>query len=196
MQIILASASPRRKELLSLFGIDFTVKVPHIHENIQNGEKPGDFCRRISLEKAFAVGKDYNAAAIIAADTVVVVEGNILGKPRDERQAHEFLMMLKNREHDVFTGYAIVIIAQNTTRTNVVQTRVHFNDMSTDEIAWYIASREPMDKAGAYAIQGLGSIFIDRIQGSFSNVIGLPLSHLYDDLKALDIPLKSHQGGN
>jgi len=187
MQIILASASPRRKELFSQFGLDFTVTIPHVDEEVRKGEHPEDFCRRISMDKAAFASRDYPDALIIAADTIVVIENKIMGKPRDDKEAFEYLMLLQDKTHEVYTGYTIMHKGENKTR--VIRTQVHFRTMSKEEILWYIATGEPLDKAGAYAVQGIGSIFIDRVEGSYTNVIGLPLSDLYYDLKGFGIAL-------
>lgn len=194
MQVLLSSGSPRRKELLSLLGIDFQVKIPNIPEIQQLGEKPEDFCSRISKQKALEVVRGCPGALVIGADTVVVVEGKILGKPQDTNQARDYLMLLQDKVHEVFTGYTIVFGKHQ--KTKVVRTRVHFRQMTTEEISWYISTGEPIDKAGAYAIQGIGALFIDRIQGSFTNVIGLPLSDLYFDLKRFGIRLNPPLGGS
>ena len=190
MHIILASASPRRKELLSYLGIAFEVIVPAIDEAVINGEPPADFCARVCRDKALAVGSDKPDALIIAADTIVVIDGRILGKPQDKDQAVEFLKLLRSRAHEVYTGYTVAVIGADRIVTRVVRTTVHFRAMSDEEIRWYISTCEPMDKAGAYALQGLGAIFVDRIDGSYTNVIGLPLAELYHDLKTFAPPLK------
>jgi septum formation protein len=181
MHVLLSSGSPRRKELLSLLGIDFEIRVPRIPEVQKPGETPEGFCSRISCEKAKGVSREYPDSLIIGADTIVVIDGRILGKPRDADEAKDFLILLQGREHEVLTGYTV--LSGPKCRTNVVATKVFFREMSPGEISWYISTGEPMDKAGAYALQGIGSIFIDRIHGSYTNVIGLPLSHLYFDLK-------------
>ena len=187
MQIILASASPRRKELLSQLGLDFTIAIPHVDEKTRHGEHPENFCRRISMDKAAIASHDYPDALIIAADTIVVIDGKILGKPHDKKEALAYLSLLAGRMHEVYTGYTIMYKGENKTR--VIRTRVHFRAMSKEEILWYIATGEPLDKAGAYAVQGIGSIFVDRLEGSYTNVIGLPLSDLYYDLKVFGIVL-------
>jgi septum formation protein len=191
MRIILASASPRRRELLSLLGIDFEVVIPCIDETLGTGEHPPEFCARLSREKALSIAQDHADCLVIAADTVVVIEDSILGKPQDEDQAGAYLRMLRSRVHEVYTGYTVACLIQDHITTKVVRTTVHFRDLSEEEIAWYVATREPMDKAGAYALQGHGAAFIDRIDGSHTNVIGLPLSDLYNDLKTFDIKLKT-----
>ncbi len=189
MHVLLSSGSPRRKELLSLLGIDFQIKVPQVPEIRQQDETPEEFCSRVSCEKAMEVSREFPDSLIIGADTIVVVNSMILGKPRDAKEAGDSLFLLQGKEHEVLTGYTI--LSGSKCRTNVVTTRVRFKEMSREEISWYISTGEPMDKAGAYALQGIGSIFIDGIQGSYTNVIGLPLSHLYFDLKEYGIRVHS-----
>lgn len=140
-----------------------------------------------------SMARHYPEALVIGADTVVVVDGRILGKPVDENQAREYLLLLQDNTHDVFTGYTIV--CGNHTKSRVIRTRVRFNPMSQEEISWYIASGEPMDKAGAYAVQGIASMFIAGIQGSYTNVIGLPVSELYEDLKKIGLTFHGTVGG-
>ncbi|HNY64878.1 MAG TPA: Maf family protein [Deltaproteobacteria bacterium] len=187
MQILLASGSPRRRELISWMGIDFEVLVPEIDETLKGDESPEEYCSRLSREKALAIQKDRPQALVIAADTVVVAHGTILGKPAEEEEARKHLRQLQGAMHEVYTSYTIAREGLSTTR--VIRTRVYFRDMTEDEIAWYVSTGEPMDKAGSYALQGIGAIFVDRIEGSYTNVIGLPLSHLYHDLKEYGITL-------
>jgi septum formation protein len=194
MQVLLSSGSPRRKELLSFLGINFQVKIPNVPEIQLEDESPGDFCSRVSREKALDTVRENSGALVIGADTIVVVDGMILGKPQDIDQARNYLMLLQDKEHEVFTGYTIIYGKRH--RTNVVKTRVHFKHMTEEEISWYISTGEPMDKAGAYAVQGIGSLFIDKVLGSYTNVIGLPLSHIYSDLKKFGISLHSPFGGD
>lgn len=191
MQVILASASPRRKELLSYLGIAFEIIVPAVDEIALNGEPPAEFCARVCRDKALAVGAERQEALIIAADTIVVIDDRILGKPQDAAQAVAFLKLLRARVHEVYTGYTVAQLSTGRIVTRVVRTAVHFRAMSDEEIDGYVATCEPMDKAGAYALQGLGAVFVDRIDGSYTNVIGLPLAELYEDLKAFPIPLKT-----
>ena len=191
MRIILASASPRRRELLSQLGIAFEVIVPSVDETHLQDEHPPEFYARLSREKALSIAQDHPDCLVIAADTVVVIEEKILGKPQDEDQARAYLRMLRSRVHEVYTGYCLAYVSQDRITTKVVRTTVHFRDMSEEEILWYVATGEPMDKAGAYALQGHGAAFVDRIDGSHTNVIGLPLSDLFSDLKTFDIKLKT-----
>lgn len=187
MNIILASASPRRKELLSWLGLDFEILIPHIDETIQNGESPSEYCARLSEGKARFIHRDHEHALIIAADTVVAIEGRILGKPLDKKDAFDHLKILQGAMHEVYTSYTVLHETQCTTQ--VIRTEVYFRSMSDEEIRWYVSTGEPMDKAGSYGLQGIGSIFVDRIDGSFTNVIGLPLPDLYHDLKSFGIVL-------
>ncbi len=193
MQIVLASASPRRRELFSWLGLKFEVIVPEVDETILPGETPVEFCARVSREKALSVSSRMPAALVISADTIVVSGGRILGKPVDEAHAREHLRLLKGTGHEVYTGYAIIRGKERVSR--VIRTLVHFRDMSPDEIDWYVSTKEPMDKAGSYGLQGIGSLFISTIEGSYTNVIGLPLSDLYHDLKGFGIALHTVEGG-
>jgi septum formation protein len=183
MQVILASASPRRKELLGYLGIQFDVVVPDIHEHAHEKEAPEAFCSRISREKAIAVRNGSQDSLIIAADTIVVIDGEILGKPKDRDEASSYLKRLRGRQHKVFTAYTIFFPGGHSEITRVVGSTVHFADMEEDEILWYVSTGEPMDKAGAYGLQGIGAAFVDRIEGSFTNVIGLPLSEVFQDIR-------------
>jgi len=187
MRILLASASPRRRELLGHLGIAFECWSADVDETPRDGEKPADFCRRLSNDKARAALTVPDCDIIIAADTIVVVDDLILGKPENAEQAAQYLKLLCGRRHEVMTAYTIIDTTAAKSTTNLVVTEVFFTNMTEAEISWYVASGEPMDKAGAYAIQGIGGLFISKIEGSHSNVIGLPLAELHADLKALGI---------
>jgi septum formation protein len=189
--LILASASPRRVELLTAAGFRFETLPVDVDETRRDNETPIAYVRRLAEEKARAafarhseVQPDSQAQAgrragptVLGADTTVVVEDDILGKPADPEDAARMLRRLSGRQHDVLTGIALV----NATdcHVDVAGTMVEFADISEQEIAWYVGSGEPMDKAGAYAIQGLASRFVTRIHGSYSNVVGLPISLVY-----------------
>ncbi|MCL2195061.1 MAG: Maf family protein [Oscillospiraceae bacterium] len=174
MQIILASASPRRHELLTAAGFSFTVYAPDIDETIAPGVRPKDAARELACQKAAAVAALYPGACVIAADTIVVVDGEILGKPADEADAARMLRQLSEREHTVITG---VCMQKDTRRVAFAeQTQVQFYPLTDDEIARYVATGEPMDKAGAYGIQGRGAVLVKGIVGDFYNVMGLPTS--------------------
>ena len=179
--IILASSSPRRRELLTAAGIAFETVTVEVDESVRRLEPPGEHVRRLALEKARSGLGVYPNAVVIAADTIVLVGSQILAKPRNADDATRMLQMLSGREHEVLTGLAM--ISSRRSIVEVVRTRVWFNPLTEDEIAWYVASGEPLDKAGAYGIQGLGSRFVDRIQGSYSNVVGLPVALVYRLLK-------------
>lgn len=179
--LILASSSPRRAELLRAAGIPFQVFPAQVDEAVLKLEPPGEHVRRLAREKADAGFAAHPDAVVLAADTTVLISGEIMGKPRDARDAVRMLRVLSGREHEVLTGVAIV--ARRGVVVEVARTRVWVNPLSDLEIDEYVATGEPLDKAGAYAIQGLGSRFIDRIQGSYSNVVGLPVSLVYRLLK-------------
>jgi septum formation protein len=185
MRFVLASASLRRAELLRAAGIDFTVVPVEIDERPLDGETPQAYVERLACEKAQAAMRhESSSSVILAADTTVVVDGVLLGKPADSRDAAEMLSRLSGRTHEVMTGVAVAP-ATRPMITAVDTTRVRFVEMSPEDIAWYVASGEPFGKAGAYGIQGRASRFIDRIEGSYSNVVGLPIATVCRLLKGL-----------
>jgi len=193
MRLILASASPRRAELLRAAGFSFETIIADVDESVRDGESPAMYVRRLAAEKSFAVLaglKSYATsdgerkkvaqafspadAVVLAADTTVVVDGEILGKPRDDDDARRMLERLSGRRHEVLTG---VSLRRNAFEVGRVETTaVYFAALTPDEVAWYVASGEGRDKAGGYAIQGLASRFVTRIDGSYSNVVGLPVA--------------------
>src|SRR5712692_5568809 len=174
--LILASASPRRVEILRRAGIRCRVRPTHVDETARAGEKPRAYVRRLAALKAKAAHGP--GEQVLGADTVVVAGGRLLGKPRDARDAARMLRLLSGRMHRVLTG--ICLVAPNgAARNEVVETRVWFRRLSKAEIADYVASNEPLDKAGAYAIQGLASKFVERIDGCYFNVVGLPIARVY-----------------
>lgn len=180
--LVLASTSLRRQQILTSAGISFTVRAPNIPEQLNPGESPDQYVRRLAEQKAFAV--PINAGEVVlAGDTVVVVDGEILEKPRDPSDALRMLRLLSGRDHDVITGICLRSASQNI--IDSATTRVHFVELSESELEAYVASGEPMGKAGAYAIQGLASRFIDRVEGGYFNVVGLPISLVYRHLKSL-----------
>jgi nucleoside triphosphate pyrophosphatase len=176
--LILASASPRRAELLRAAGIPFEVIIANIDESLVPGEGAEVYVRRIAEAKARAVAHQANGRVVLAADTVVVVADRILGKPVDRADAERMLQTLSGRRHSVLTAVTLG------GRTRLATTMVEFSVLSEKEIASYVESGEPMDKAGAYAIQGLASRFVTRIDGSYSNVVGLPVALVYEMLKS------------
>ncbi len=175
VNLILASGSPRRAELLRSAGIDFTVRVSDVDEKVLSGELPRDYVVRLSREKAQAVAAE--SELVLGADTTVVLLNEILGKPTDENDARRMLRLLSGKWHEVLTGVSLVNGAKVT--SDVAVTRVKFSKLSEEEANWYVASGEPIDKAGAYGIQGYASRFVERIEGSYSNVVGLPVQMIY-----------------
>lgn len=186
-RIILASASPRRKELLEKIGLKFEVDSSNQDEAIIPGLKPHELARNISLEKAKAVASKYKNAVVIAADTLGVLRGKLLGKPHSEAEAKNMLKTLSGKSHLVITGFTIIDTNTNKILTNSVETKVYFRKLTMKEISAYVKSGEPLDKAGAYAIQGLGSVIVEKIDGDYFNVMGLPLSALAESLKEFGI---------
>ena len=174
--LVLASASPRRAELLEAAGYTFTVDPADVDEGERPGETPEAYVRRVALDKARVVAarRRKPAEIVLGADTTVVVNGEILAKPADESDAIRMLELLAGVEHRVFTGVAA--ISGETELVEVVATRVRLLPLERDEILWYVGTGEPMGKAGAYAIQGRAARFVDWIEGSWSNVVGLPVS--------------------
>ena len=175
VRLILASASPRRAELLTAAGFAFEIAPADVDEVPQRGETPDLYTRRVALDKArhAAAAHAGSDVTVLAADTEVVHEGKVLGKPADEADAARMLRLLSGRTHEVLT--AVVLIAGELERSVVERTLVHFTSLSDAEIEWYVASGEPMGKAGGYGIQGRGARFIDRIEGAWSTVVGLPV---------------------
>ena len=182
MNLILASASPRRRELLSLYHIPFVIRVADIDETMDPQKAPFDEVARVSRRKALAVeaGED---DIVIAADTIVVCEGRVLGKPHDEAQARQMLRLLSGRDHQVMTG--CTLRRGKTCETFTEVTDLHFRELSEGEIARYVASGEPMDKAGSYGIQGGAALFCTHMVGDYYNVMGLPVCRLYQALKTI-----------
>jgi len=179
-KIILASASPRRAEILRTVGWPFETLPVDIDETRRAGENAIDYVQRLAREKAAAAATRSPASTIIAADTTVTIDDHILEKPLDESDAARMLQLLNNRSHRVLTG--IAIINHETSQTIVAheETEVRFAAMNDEEISWYVNTGEPMDKAGAYAIQGLGARFIKEIKGDYFNVVGLPIRLVYE----------------
>ncbi len=177
-ELILASGSPRRKELLALCGLNFEIVPASVNESADSGEDPAELVKRLALQKAAAVGEHFPHAWVIGADTVVVLNGKILGKPAGEAEAREMLSQLAGREHEVFTGLAVCRKSPFAQTVEFSVTQVIFTPMSARQIEEYVRTGEPMDKAGAYAIQGYGGQFVAEIHGSYSNVVGLDIAKL------------------
>lgn len=174
-QLILASASPRRKALMNEAGLSFKVIVSEVEEIAENGEMPSMMVERLAHIKAEAVVKKAKDALVIGADTIVVLDGYILGKPVDEEDAARMLNMLSGREHFVYTGVSIIDAKNGQHHTSHSVTTVKFRKLTPEIIERYILTKEPMDKAGAYAIQGVGTFLVDSIVGDYSNVVGLSM---------------------
>lgn len=183
MRLILASASPRRRELLEAAGYQVVVDPVDVDERQWPGESAESYVARVARDKARAGLSRHPGTIVIGADTSVVIDGDVLGKPVDDADAARMLRRLSGRRHEVLTGVSMVTAGGEANRTE--RTEVWMSAMTADDIAWYVASGEPRDKAGAYAIQGLASRFIPRIDGSYSNVVGLPIAtvrEMLDDL--------------
>lgn len=193
MRIILASASPRRSDLLRQAGISFETVVSSIEEVITKTE-PEEVVEELSRQKAFDVAESIleegqDDFLVIGADTVVSIDGKILGKPKNVQNAKEMLGMLQGREHQVFTGVTFVIVqaGKRQDRTFHEETEVWFYPMSNEEIDTYAESGEPEGKAGSYGIQGAGAIYIEKIKGDYNNVVGLPLARVYQEMKKIGL---------
>lgn len=185
---MLASASPRRKELLAQMGFTFdVVNGPYLDEAsfMVAGDIDGSITR-LSVVKGDAVARKYPQSLVVSADTIVVCDETVLGKPGSTRDAATMLKMLSGRWHEVKTAVTLTCSARRFCETRVICTRVYFRDLGEDEIEWYIATGEPFDKAGAYGIQGKAMIFVDKIEGCFYNVVGLPVKGTIDLFKAFD----------
>lgn len=172
-QLVLASGSPRRRELLQGLGVEFSVRPADLDESLLPGETPAQHVQRLAREKAAARAE--TGELVLAADTVVLVDGDILGKPRDTVEARAMLERLAGRRHTVLSGVALIDGDRLRTAYGIARTEVRIAAMTAAEIAWYVDTGEPMDKAGAYAIQGLGAIFVDAVEGNYTNVVGLPI---------------------
>jgi len=193
--IILASASPRRKEILEKTGLKFKVDESSYEEETDSGLNPHELARFLSREKARDVAGRHRNALVISADTIIVLRNRLFGKPRNEEQAREILKALSGKTHSVITGFTIIDTATKKEMSRSIESRVFFKRLNADEIDAYIRSGEPFDKAGAYGIQGLGAVLIKRIEGDFFNVMGLPLHALAGSLKKFGINILSEKKG-
>jgi septum formation protein len=178
--LVLASGSPRRAEILRAVGWPFEATPPEVDETRRAGERPEDYVRRLAREKAEAGAAARLFGLVLGADTVVVVGEELLGKPRDEEDARRMLRTLSGRWHEVLTGVALVRAETGRAVVGLERTRVRFAEMSDEEIRWHVATGEPLDKAGAYAIQGRAALFIEAIDGDYWNVVGLPVRLVYE----------------
>lgn len=182
-EIVLASASPRRCELLKQIGLSFTVMPANINEDISCGQEPTAMVEKLSRDKAFHVANELQHDCIVIGADTIVVKDEILGKPTDELDARNMLERLQGDWHEVITGITVVAVPEKTSTTTFERTRVKMKPLDASEIETYIATGEPMDKAGAYGIQGMGALLVDRIEGCYFNVVGLPLVRLSEILK-------------
>lgn len=187
MNIILASASPRRAELLKQIGLSFTIQISNVQENFIEGLTVQDWVQKIACKKAEDVAANLESGLVIGADTVVVKDNQILGKPKGIKDAVEMLNFLSGSSHQVMTGIALVNTMNNEKLTDIEITTVNFRQLSQQEIRAYVASGEPMDKAGSYGIQGLGALLVEGINGCYFNVVGLPLTKLAQALKKFGV---------
>ena len=185
--LILASASPRRRELLGGLGLRFETRSADVDETPHPGEEAEAYVVRLAREKAAAVARP--GELVLAADTTVVVDGEILGKPLDAEDARRMLRQLAGREHEVLTGIALFEVERTAARADL--SRVRMAPLTDEEIDWYVATGEPMDKAGAYGIQGLGSLFVEAVDGNYTNVVGLPVPAVYKLFAELGYDLRS-----
>lgn len=185
--IILASASPRRKELLKKIGLEFKVDISRYREDATLELSPKKLAEFLSLQKAKDVAKRHKNAIIVSADTLVVLKNEILGKPRTAIEAKKMLGKLSGKTHLVITGFTIIDTKTNRTVTKSVETKVYFRKLTVKEIDDYVATKEPLDKAGAYGIQEKARAFVEKIEGDFFNVVGLPIKSLIRELKKFGI---------
>jgi septum formation protein len=175
-RLVLASSSPRRRELLSSLGLTFDIVPSSADETVRSGESATAMVERLALEKARIVAQQYPDAWVIGADTTVVIDGKILGKPEDEKDAEAMLLTIQGRTQSVLGGLALVNLQKDIVRVESHESLVDIAPMTIDEIRRYVKSGEPMDKAGSYAVQGIGAYIVDKITGSYTNVVGLNLT--------------------
>ena len=183
MNIILASASPRRKEILENVNVKFTVVASNIDEVILDNEPPKELVMRLAFEKCMDVARKNEDALVIGADTIVVMDDQILGKPKNEEDAYNMIELLSNKKHQVITGISLINLSLDKKVIDYVVSEVTFKDLSKETIRDYINTKESLDKAGAYGIQGYGSLLVEIISGDYFNIVGLPISRISDLLK-------------
>jgi septum formation protein len=194
VKFILASASPRRRELLASIGLDFDVLPSHVPEVLREGEAPEEYVARLSRDKAEALAAAHPARWVIAADTTVLLGEELLEKPADPADAARMLGAIAGKTHIVYTGVTLQNVERQYRETRVAETEVRMLPLTEAEIDWYVRTGEPLDKAGAYAAQGIGGVFIESIHGSYSNVVGLPLATLYQMLRRAGIEPPAEHG--
>lgn len=183
MDIILASASPRRKEILENTKIKFRIIKSDIDEEILEDESPCQVAMRLAMEKSMDIATKNTSSLVIGADTIVVLDDTILGKPKDEEDAINMLRKLSNKEHQVITGISLINLDANKKIIDYVVSNVKFKDLTEEDIKDYIRTKESLDKAGAYGIQGYGALLVEKIEGDYFNIVGLPISKISDLLK-------------
>ena len=194
-RLILASRSPRRCELLKQMGLDFDVIPSRVEEgDLLRGESPREHVLRLSEAKALDVGTQHPDDWVIGADTIVYVDGTLLGKPKDREEAMEMLRQLSGKEHSVLTGFSVNHVGNGKKNQEAVQTSVKVKPLTETEMRWYVQTGEPFDKAGGYGIQGIGSFMIESIRGSYTNVVGLPVCELVQMLSRLGAITISESG--
>ncbi len=187
--LILGSSSPRRRELLALLRLPYSIQSPDIDESVQAGEAPFAYVQRLSQSKAAAVAQAHEAGTILAADTIVVLLGEIMGKPRDEADARDMLQRLRGTQHRVLTSVSVRDATTDKTITDVCESKVTIRAMGDEEIAAYVATGNPMDKAAAYAIQNVEFAPVEQVVGCPTNVMGLPMCHVVRSLRRLGVDL-------
>ncbi len=188
-RIVLASGSPRRKMLLEQIGLKFEIVKSDFKEKVNSSMEPGELVKFLSMQKAKIVGSKYKNSIIVAADTIIVLNNEIIGKPKTEKEAIKILRLLSGKAHTVITGLTVLDSTNNKAVTKSVETKVFFRKLKSSEIENYIKLENTLDKAGAYGIQGIGSLLIEKIEGDYFNVVGLPLSTLHETLKNFGVNL-------
>jgi MAF protein len=178
-KVVLASGSPRRREIMTAVGWPFEVRTPDVDESVRPGEDPVDYVQRLAQAKALAVTEQIETGLVLAADTTVVIDREILGKPEDDEDAKRMLRLLRGKWHEVLTGVSLVRV-NGPTVSSFERTRVRFAAMTKQEIDWYVSLGEPLGKAGAYGIQGPAALFIEEIEGDYLNIVGLPIRLVYE----------------
>ncbi len=186
-KLILASSSPRRKQLMEVAGLVFTIIPSKFKENLDINIAPQELVEYLSFQKAQEISIRHKNAVIIGADTIVVLNNKIIGKPKHKKHAREILKNLSGKTHEVLTGYTIIDAKNQMRKTKVVRSKVYFKTLSNEQIENYIATDEPLDKAGAYGIQGIGKALIEKTEGDYANIVGLPIQTLLADLKLFGI---------
>lgn len=185
--LILASASPRRRELLQQAGVVFSIVPSNAAEDILRGEAPTDYSLRVAEAKAREVARNHSGSWVLGADTIVVVSGEILGKPRDYADGQRMLRLLSGRRHEVMTAFALIDGDGKIDTRQIVTTTVTFRSLSEEQIQEYLATGEPFDKAGAYAVQGIGAALVEKVEGSYTNVVGLPIDEVLEVLRSVGL---------